>query len=68
VERYVQIYKNVLKLLRRGFSLDEIASMLDIGRRLVEAYVDNCKGTPPDRGRRPPAPASAGYRLQLRIT
>lgn len=40
VERYVQIYKNVLKLLSRGFSLEEIASILDIGQQLVEAYVD----------------------------
>lgn len=40
VERYVQIYRNVLKLLRQGFSLDDIASILDIGHRLVEAYAD----------------------------
>jgi site-specific recombinase XerC len=39
----VKFYKNVLKLLRRGFSLNEIASILDIGRRLVEAYVEIVK-------------------------
>jgi len=40
VERYVQMYKNVLKLLQRGFSPDDIASILDIGRRLVAAYIE----------------------------
>jgi hypothetical protein len=40
VERYVQMYKNVLKLLQRGFSPDDIASILDISRRLVAAYVE----------------------------
>jgi len=40
VERYVQTYKNVLKLLQRSFSLDDIASILDIGRRLAAAYVE----------------------------
>jgi len=40
VERYVQTYKNVLKLSKRGFSPDSIASILAIGHRLVAAYVD----------------------------
>jgi len=40
VERYVQTYKNVLKLSQRGFSSDGIASILDIGHRLVAAYVE----------------------------
>lgn len=40
VERYVQMYKNVLKLLQRGFSLDDTASILDIGSGLVAAYIE----------------------------
>jgi hypothetical protein len=40
VERYIQTYKNVLKLAQRGFSPDDTASILDISPQLVEAYVD----------------------------
>ena len=40
VENYVQTYKNVMKLLARGFSATEISAILSVGRRLVEAYID----------------------------
>lgn len=40
VERYVQTYKNVKKLCQGGFSLNDIASILDIGKSLVAAYVE----------------------------
>lgn len=40
VERYVQMYQNVLKLVKRDFSPAEIASILDTSRRLVDAYLD----------------------------
>jgi len=39
VENYVQTYKNVLKLLERGFTTTEVASILNISRRLVDSYV-----------------------------
>lgn len=40
VENYVQAYKNVLKLLERGFAPVEISGILGISRKLVDAYVD----------------------------
>jgi len=40
VENYVQTYKNVVKLLERGFAPGEISGILSIDRRLVQAYVD----------------------------
>jgi hypothetical protein len=40
VENYVQTYKNVIKLLERGFAPSEISSILSISKRLVQAYVD----------------------------
>jgi hypothetical protein len=40
VERYAQTYKNVLKLLERGFAPNEISSILRIGPRVVDAYID----------------------------
>ncbi len=40
VENYVQIYKNVVKLLARGFSASEISAILSVSKRLVEAYID----------------------------
>lgn len=40
VERYAQTYKNVLKLLERGFAPYEISSILCIGLRVVDAYID----------------------------
>jgi hypothetical protein len=40
VENYVQTYKNVIKLLERGFAPDEVARILSIDRRLVTAYIE----------------------------
>jgi hypothetical protein len=40
VERYAQTYKNVTKLLERGFAPREISGILSIGERLVEAYIE----------------------------
>lgn len=40
VERYVQKYKNILKLLRRKFSPLEISGILSMSKMLVVAYVE----------------------------
>lgn len=40
VERYVQRYKSILKLLTRGFSPHEISGILSMSKSLVVAYVD----------------------------
>jgi len=40
VERYVQRYKNILKLLRRSFSPLEISGILSMSKLLVAAYVE----------------------------
>jgi hypothetical protein len=40
VENYVQTYKNVLKLLDRDFTPQEISGILGISCRLVDAYID----------------------------
>ena len=40
VENYVQTYKNVLKLLERGFTAGEVSGILAISAALVQAYVD----------------------------
>lgn len=40
VENYAQIYKNVMKLLERGFAPSEISSILSIGKRLVNTYIE----------------------------
>jgi hypothetical protein len=40
VENYVQTYKNVIKLLERGFAAGEISGILSIDKRLVQAYVE----------------------------
>jgi hypothetical protein len=39
VERYAQVYKNVIKLLERGFAPGEISGILSISQRLVESYI-----------------------------
>jgi hypothetical protein len=39
VERYAQVYKNVVKLLERGFAPGEISGILAISQRLVESYI-----------------------------
>jgi hypothetical protein len=40
VENYVQIYKNVMKLLTRDFTPNEISGILSVSRRLVYAYIE----------------------------
>ena len=40
VENYAQAYKNVLKLLDRGFAPEEVAGILRMGKKRVDAYVD----------------------------
>lgn len=40
VERYVQSYKNLLKLLRRKFSPLEISGILSMAKTVVAAYVE----------------------------
>jgi hypothetical protein len=40
VENYAQTYKNVMKLLERGFAPSEISGILSIGKRLVNAYIE----------------------------
>lgn len=40
VERYAQTYKNVIKLLERGFTPTEISGILSISRRLIGAYIE----------------------------
>lgn len=40
VERYAQTYKNVIKLLERGFAPTEISGILSISRRLVGTYIE----------------------------
>jgi hypothetical protein len=40
VERYAQTYKNVLKLVERGLAPNEISCILQIGVKLVGAYLD----------------------------
>jgi hypothetical protein len=39
VENYVQTYKNVMKLLERGFAPREVSAILSVDKRLVMAYV-----------------------------
>lgn len=48
VERYAQMYKNVLKLLEHGFAPKEISGILNIGSRLVDAYIDIVKEHHPE--------------------
>ncbi|MHC4509991.1 MAG: DUF1670 domain-containing protein [Planctomycetota bacterium] len=40
VENYAQTYKNVIKLLERGFAPSEVSGILSIGLRLVNAYIE----------------------------
>jgi hypothetical protein len=40
VENYAQTYKNVLKLLERGFAPWEVSGILSINQRLVASYTD----------------------------
>jgi hypothetical protein len=48
VERYAQTYKNVIKLLERGFAPTEISGILSISRRLVGAYIQIVNEHHPD--------------------
>ena len=48
VERYAQAYKNVLKLLDRGFAPQEISVILSLSRRLVGSYVEIVKEHHPE--------------------
>jgi hypothetical protein len=40
VENYAQMYKNVTKLLERGFAPTEVSGILRISLRLVNAYIE----------------------------
>jgi len=48
VENYVQTYKNVLKLLERGFAPHEVSGILAISESLVAAYVHIIREHHPD--------------------
>jgi hypothetical protein len=48
VENYAQSYKNVLKLLERGFAPEEISSILSLSRRLVDQYIQIVKEHHPE--------------------
>jgi len=48
VENYVQTYKNVMKLLNRGFAPGEVSGILSMSVRLVEAYIDIIREHHPD--------------------
>ena len=48
VTRYVQAYKNVTKLLERGFPAGEIGGILRMSVRLVHAYADILRQHHPD--------------------
>jgi len=52
VENYAQSYKNVLKLLERGFAPEEISGILSLSRRLVDQYVQIVKEHHPEIVRR----------------
>ena len=52
VENYAQSYKNVLKLLERGFAPEEISGILSLSKRLVDQYVQIVKEHHPDIARR----------------
>jgi len=48
VENYAQSYKNVLKLLERGFAPEEISSILALSKRLVNQYIQIVKEHHPE--------------------
>ena len=48
VERYAQTYKNMTKLLERGFAPGEISGILSISKRLVQAYTNIVKEHHPE--------------------
>ena len=48
VERYAQTYKNVLKLLEHGLASSEIAAILKLSNRLMDAYIDMVRAHHPE--------------------
>jgi DNA-binding NarL/FixJ family response regulator len=48
VERYAQTYKNVLKLLEHGLASSEIAAILKLSNRLMDAYIDMVRAKHPE--------------------
>ena len=52
VENYAQNYKNVLKLMERGFAPEEISSILSLSKQLVGQYVQIVKEHHPEIVRR----------------
>jgi hypothetical protein len=54
VENYAQNYKNVLKLLERGFAPEEASSILSLSHRLADQYVQIVKEHHPDIVQRNP--------------
>lgn len=48
VENYAQTYKNVIKLLKRGFAPREISAILSISKRLTNAYIEIVKELHPE--------------------
>lgn len=48
VENYVQTYKNLLKLLERGFTPHQVTGILSISRRLVDSYMEIIQEHHPD--------------------
>lgn len=66
VENYVQTYKNLLKLLERGFAPPEVAGILSISRSLVDSYLQIVQEHHPSLLARAPVPDEGpdGRRLQ----
>jgi hypothetical protein len=48
VENYAQAYKNVIKLVDRGFAPEEISGILSLGMRTVTAYIAAVKKHHPE--------------------
>jgi hypothetical protein len=48
VENYAQTYKNVTKLLDRGFAPTEVSGILQVGMQLVKAYIEIVREHHPD--------------------
>lgn len=48
VENYVQTYKNVMKLLERGFAPYEVSAILHVSKRLVLTYIGIVREHHPD--------------------
>lgn len=61
VENYAQSYKNVIKLLERGFAPDEISAILRISERLVNAYIEIVREYHPEIVERNPHTQEQSY-------